>query len=158
MQAKPMSRLLLFVAVLSALSSVARPWQGIQPGASSELDVISKFGEPTRAAQAAGRKTLVYSGNQAIKGTVQAQFKLSADGQVIERIDVYPAPVITLEAVQQSYGPECAGKTPAEPCYFRKQAAGQSLRLIFLKLGLAVFFKADGRTVKSFTFLPGKDE
>jgi hypothetical protein len=158
MQPKAMSRLLLIITVFSALSSIAKPWQGIEPGASSELDVIGKFGEPTRAAQAAGRKTLVYSGNQAITGTLQAQFKLSANGQFVERIDVYPAPVITLEAVQKSYGPECVGKNPEEPCYFRKETPGQSLRLIFLKLGLAVFFKADGKTVKSFTFLPGKDE
>ncbi len=151
-----MSRLLLIVTVFSALSSVARPWQGIEPGASSEFDVTSKFGEPTRTATTGGRKTLVYSGNQAITGTLQAQFKLSADGQVVERIDVYPAMVVTLEAVQQSYGPECAGKTPAEPCYFLKAPPGQSVRLIFLKLGLAVFFNGDGKTVKSFAFLPGK--
>jgi hypothetical protein len=155
MQPKPMSRVLFIALLLSAAGSVAKPWQGIHPGISSAMDVYGKFGEPTSKTEMKGQLVLVFSGLQAIPGTVQAQFKLDPGTQTVTRIDVYPAPVLDKEAIEKSYGAKCEGKPPTEPCYFVKEVAGKKPYFLFLKLGLAVFFKDDG-TVQSFAFLPGK--
>jgi hypothetical protein len=151
-----MSRLVFSVLLVLAGSAQAKPWQGIRPGQSGALDVIGKFGEPTKKTEVKGQVVLLYSGLQAITGTVQTQFKLSPGGDTVARIDVYPAPVIDLAAVETSYGGRCDAKKPVEPCYFVKEAQGQKPYFVYLKLGLAVFFKDDGKTVSSFAFLPEK--
>jgi hypothetical protein len=156
-----MSRLLFLAVALSSMAVPAKPWQNIQPGVSSAADVFGKFGEPTRKTEVNGQRVLIYSGLQAVPGTVQAQFKLAPGTQIVARIDVYPAPVIDKEAIEASYGPACdpKAKTPDAngPCYFVKELAGKKPYFLFLKLGLAIFFKDDGKRVQSFAFLPAKE-
>lgn len=152
-----MSRPVALVMVLlgAPLAAFAKPWQGIMPGGgSSELDVIGKFGEPTKRLTARGQSVLVYSGVQAIKGTMQAQFKCDLATKEVQRIDVYPEPVIDLTAIEKSYGKSCEVNGGTEPCYWRKATAQKHPYLLYSKLGLAIFFKEDDRTVLSFAFLP----
>lgn len=158
MWALTMSRVVLSIVCLFAALSNAKPWQGIHPGVSSTLDVFGKFGEPTKKADVKGQLVLVYSGIQAPGGTVQTQFKLLPGTQTVGRIDVYPAPQIDKAAVEKSYGPKCDEKEPqkTEPCYFLKESEGKRPYFLYLKLGVAVFFKPDG-SVLSFAFLPGKE-
>ena len=149
-----MSRL-AFLLVLAPLLAFAKPWQGIVPGGgSSELDVIGKFGEPTRRVSARGQTVLVFSGLQAIKGTVQAQFKCDPSTKEVQRIDVYPEPVIDASAIEKSYGRSCQATENEEPCYWRKETAQKHPYFLYPKLGLAIFFKDDDKTVLSFAFLP----
>lgn len=151
-----MSRLLFasLVVSLASATSLARPWNGIIPGVSSPLDVVGKFGEPTKRVMVKGQEIYVYSGASAITGTRQAQFKANPSTHVIERIDVYPAPIIEVASVEQAYGKACDPMKPVEPCYFRKESPSKTVYFLYLKLGLAVFFKEDGKTVQSFVFLP----
>ncbi|MBE2252757.1 MAG: hypothetical protein IAE78_24715 [Myxococcus sp.] len=155
-----MSRFLFLALLLSGAVSAAKPWQGIQPGVSSALDVFGKFGEPTRKTEVKGQTVLIYSGLQAVPGTVQAQFKLAPGTQTVARIDVYPAPLIDKAAIEASYGPACDPKAKdpdaESPCFFVKEVTGKPPYLIFLRLGLAVFFRDDGKYVQSFAFLPAK--
>ena len=149
-----MSRL-AFLLALTPMLGLAKPWQGIVPGGgSSELDVIGKFGEPTRRLSARGQSVLVFSGAQAIKGTVQAQFKSDPATKEVQRIDVYPEPVIDREAIEKSYGRSCEATGGSEPCYWRKETAQKHPYFLYPKLGLAIFFKDDDKTVLSFAFLP----
>lgn len=155
-----MSRFLSLGLLLVSSAVFAKPWQGIQPGVSSTLDVYGKFGEPTKKTDVKGQTVLIYAGLQAIPGTVQAQFKLSPGADTVARIDVYVSPVIDKAAVEESYGPQCDAKKKdpdlQSPCYFVKEAgAGKKPYLVYLRLGLAVFFKDDGN-VLSFAFLPSK--
>ncbi len=150
-----MSRFAL-VLTLAPLMAFAKPWQGILPGGSSSLDVIGKFGEPTRRATARGQEVLIYTGQQAIKGTVQAQFKCDQTTREVQRIDVYPEPVLDMAAIEGSYGKACEATAGAEPCYWRKQTAQKRDYFLYAKLGLAIFFKEDGKTVLSFAFLPAQ--
>jgi len=147
----------LFIAVLLPLSVLAKPWNGIDPGSSKSQDVVLKFGEPSRKVDARGQTVFVYYKERAIKGTVQSQFKVNPKTNVVERIDVYPAVVIDQQAIEESYGPRCEGDEPKEPCYHRRDQEGKKSYLLYAKLGLAIFFKPDGKTVLSFAFLPGKD-
>ena len=148
-----MSRLAFLLSLISLLAA-ARPWQGIVPGGgSSEIDVIGKFGEPTKKLSARGQLVLVYSGLQAIKGTVQAQFKCDPATKEVQRIDVYPEPVIEVTAIEKSYGKSCESTGGTEPCYFRKETAQKHPYFLYPKLGLAIFFKDDDTTVLSFAFL-----
>lgn len=150
-----MSRLLFVVALLPALAW-AKPWQNIHPGASSGIDVVGRFGEPSKKVAARGQEVLVYSGAKAIKGTVQAQFKCDPETKEVKRIDVYPEPVIDVAAIEASYGKACDPRQPAEPCYHPKETPQKQVYFLYLKLGLAIFFKEDGKTVQSFAFLPAQ--
>lgn len=148
-----LSRVAFGWLVLSSLA-IARPWQGITPRGSSAIDVVGRFGEPTKTISANGVEVLVYSGLQAIRGTVQAQFKCDPVTKEVQRIDVYPEPVIDLAAIESSYGLSCEATQAQEPCYWKKSSAQKHLYFLYAKLGLAIFFKDDGRTVQSFSFLP----
>lgn len=147
------SRIALGWLVVSSLA-FAKPWQGITPGASSAIDVVGKFGEPTKTLTARGQEVLVYSGLQAIRGTVQAQFKCDPVTKEVQRIDVYPEPVIDLSAIESSYGLACEATQAQEPCYWKKSSPQKHAYFLYAKLGLAIFFKDDARTVQSFAFLP----
>jgi hypothetical protein len=155
-----MSRFLCLCLALAAPFSAAKPWQGIQPGVSSAIDVFGKFGDPTKKTEMKGQTVLIYAGLQAIPGTVQAHFKLQPGTQIIARVDVYPSPRIEKSAIEESYGPACDPKAKdpdrESPCYFVKDGGpGKPAYLVYLRLGLAVFFKDDG-SVQSFAFLPSK--
>lgn len=144
----------IVAAALLSAPAAAKPWNGIHPGASSALDVIGKFGDPSKKVTNGPKEILVYSGTKAIKGTVQAQFKIAIDTQIVERIDVYPEPILDAEAIEKSYGKPCE-KELTDTCYVKKQSASKHTYYLYAKLGLAVFFKDDGKTVQSFAFLPG---
>lgn len=147
-------RTLAVVAVLvTALPAMAKPWQGIEPGVSKREEVIKKFGEPSRIV-AGDKEVIAYFGKEAIKGTTQAQFKVDTATKVVERIDVFPGPVIDKDAIENSYGPACpaSGPAPAAPCYIKKVTDEFRTYFLYPKLGLAIFFKEDGKTVHSFIF------
>lgn len=148
-----MSRLTLLLALLPAVA-LAKPWQGITPGVSSAFDVAGKFGEPNKKLESKGFEVMLYAGPQAIKGTVQAQFKIDPQTKEVKRIDVYPEPILDVAAIETSYGKDCATTAAAEPCYWKKETAQKHVYFLYVKLGLAIFFKDDGRTVQSFSFLP----
>ncbi len=147
-------RTLAVVAVLiAALPALAKPWQGIEPGVSKKDDVTQKFGEPSRVVAQGEKEIIAYFGKEAIKGTTQAQFKVDAATKVVERIDVFPGPVIDKEAIENSYGPACpSGPAPASPCYVKKVTDEFRTYYLYSKLGLAIFFNEDGKTVHSFIF------
>ena len=146
-------RTLAVVAVLiAAVPAIAKPWQGIEPGVTKREEVIQKFGEPSRVV-AGDKEVIAYFGKEAIKGTTQAQFKVDTASKVVERIDVFPGPVIEKEAIENSYGPACPnGPAPANPCFVKKVTDEFRTYYLYPKLGLAIFFNEDGKTVQSFIF------
>lgn len=148
-----MSRLTLCLVLLPCVS-FAKPWQGIMPGVSLETNVVAKFGEPTKRLSAGAHEVLLFAGLQAIKGTVQAQFKCDPATHQVQRIDVYPEPVIDRTEIEKSYGQACLATAGVEPCYWPKETPQKQPYFLYLKLGLVIFFKDDGKTVRSFAFLP----
>ncbi|AGC44794.1 hypothetical protein MYSTI_03482 [Myxococcus stipitatus DSM 14675] len=151
-------RTLTALAVFAlAFPAAAKPWQGVEPGVTKKDEVIKKFGEPSRTVSQDGKETIAYLGKEAIKGTSQAQFKVDPTSQLIERIDVFPGPVIDKETIETSYGPACpSGPVPSAPCYQRKLTDDFRTYFLYPKLGLAIFFNEDGKTVQSFTFTTQK--
>lgn len=147
-------RTLALVAVLvAALPAFAKPWQGIEPGASKREEVIQKFGEPSRVVTTDGKEIIAYFGKEAIKGTTQAQFRVDPASKVVERIDVFPGPVIDRDTIENNYGPACpSGPAPAAPCFVKKLTDDFRTYYLYSKLGLAIFFNEDGKTVQSFIF------
>src|SRR5688572_28599053 len=116
-----MRTLVLVTILTTALPAHAKPWQTIEPGVSKRADVLKRFGEPSRTVTTEGKEVIAYFEQRAIKGTSQAQFRVDPATKVVERIDVFPGPVIEKDTVEESYGPACpAGKAPASPCYLRK--------------------------------------
>jgi len=151
-------RTVALVAVLvAAMPALAKPWQGIEPGVSKRADVLKKFGEPSRTVTADDKEIIAYFENEAIKGTSQAQFKVDTKTQVVERIDVFPGPVIDKGTIEDTYGPSCpGGKAPATPCFLKKLTDDFRTYYLYPKLGLAIFFNEDGKTVHSFIFTTQK--
>jgi hypothetical protein len=149
-------RLSRFVMLLSLLAAPgwAKPWNGITPGLSTSLEILDQFGDASRTLIDKGKSTLVYAGSKAIKGTVQAQFKLDQEN-VVERIDVYPAVRLDAAAIEKSYGPACGSKGAGETCFVKKEAPSKKPYWVYAKLGLAVFFDATGKTVELLAFIPG---
>ncbi len=137
---------------------LTKPWNGITPGVSTREEVVRKFGEPSKVVTAAGRDVLAYQKGKLIKGTTQTQFRVDQKSNVVERIDVFPAPVLTLDEITTAYGPACtpqAPETPDRPCFLKRDEDKRSY-VVYVRLGLAVFFNADGKTVQTFAFLPEK--
>jgi hypothetical protein len=140
-------------ALLIASASLAKPWNGIEPGASHREDVVKKFGAPTKIVNVEGKEILAYVGPQAIKGTTETQFRIDATNKLVERIDVFPGPMVDKDAVESTYGPQCAsGPMPAGPCYVKKLTDDFQTYFLYAKLGLAVFWNEDGKSVHSFVF------
>jgi len=146
----------LFLSLLLAGAALAKPWQGIEPGTSKKADVIDKFGPATKTVKSEGGEILAYLGEQAIKGAKQAQFRIATATGLVERIDVFPGPVIDKDAIEATYGPMCASAKAEGACYVKKLTDDFRTYFQYLSMGLTVFFKEDGKTVHSFVFQPPK--
>ncbi len=150
-------RTIAIVAVLlAALPAVAKPWQGIEAGTSKREQVVKKFGEPSRVVTSGDKEIVAYLEKEAIKGTRQVQFLVDAKTQIVERINIFPGPVVELEAVVSTYGTACpSGKGKARassPCFVKKLTEDFRTYLLYQSLGMAVFLNADGKTVNSFIY------
>jgi hypothetical protein len=146
------SFVLLFALFLPAVAH-ARSWNGIEPGVTSRDEVVKRFGAPTKLLTVEGHQVLAYTGASAIKGTAQAQFRVDPQTGLVERIDVFPGPVVDKETVESSYGPPCpAGGSVPGNCYQKKLTEEFRTYYFYPHLGLAVFFEEDGDHVQSFVF------
>jgi len=150
-----MRTLPLTLALLMAAPALAKPWKGIEPGSSTKEEVIKAFGTPTRVIKSNGKEVLAYHEKEIIKGTTQVQFRVDPETGQVERIDIFPGPVIDKEAVESTYGPACASPTPqAEPCYQKKITDEFKTYFQYGQIGVVVFFNDDGKTVQSFVYTP----
>ncbi|ATB40974.1 hypothetical protein CYFUS_006436 [Cystobacter fuscus] len=149
-----MKTLVCVAVLLAAAPAVAKPWQGIEPGQTKRDSIIQKFGEPSRVVTSEGKEVVAYFDDKAIKGTRQVQFTVDVGTQQVERISVFPGPVIDKESIESTYGPACpsSGKQPATPCYQKKLTDDFRTYLFYARQGLAVFLNEDGKTVQSLTF------
>jgi hypothetical protein len=125
------------------LAAPAKPWQGINPGVSTQAEVVEKFGEPTTRTKRGARIVLAYLGEQALPGTKQAQFYTTEDGTVVE-ITVFIATQLEREAIEGTYGrnPEKTFTDAFLPVWIYRSA------------GVTVYFGKEGY-VEAITFGPG---
>lgn len=133
---------LLVLAAAVPNTALARAWQGVRPGATTESEVTAKFGAPSTQGKLSGRVALVYKGEQAIPGTRQAQFFSGADGVVVE-IVVFPTAQLDREAVEGTYG------------HPTQKAFTDDFRTVwfFKPSGVTVYFGKDG-FVEALSFKP----
>jgi hypothetical protein len=148
----------LLLALLVPALTHARSWNGVEPGVTSRDEVVKRFGQPTKTLSVEGHQVLAYTGSSAIKGTAQAQFRVDPASGLVERIDVFPGPVVDRETVESSYGPPCpaSGGVGAGNCFHKKLTEDFRTYYFYPRLGLAVFFDEDGDKVQSFVFQPVK--
>jgi hypothetical protein len=151
-----LARTLLLVLLLVAPVASARAWNGIEPGVTHRDEVVKRFGPPTKTLNVEGHPVLAYTGSGAIKGTAQAQFRLDPTTGLVERIDVFPGPVVDRDAVESNYGPPCPATAAAASgaCFLKKLTEDFRTYYFYPRLGLAVFFDEDGDKVQSFVFQP----
>jgi hypothetical protein len=140
---RPFRLLPLALALAAPLLAEAKAWQGIDPGRSTQDDVLGKFGEPTTRTRRGSRTVLAYLGDQALPGTKQAQFHVSEEGTVQE-ITVFLATQLEKEAIEGTYG------KPHDRTF-----TDEFLPVwIYRAAGVTVYFEKDGN-VKAITFSPG---
>jgi hypothetical protein len=133
----------LAAALLAPALAAPRGWQGIHPGRSTQVEVASRFGEPTTRAKRGARTVLAYLGEHAPAGTKQAQFHVGEDGTVLE-ITVFVATELDKDAIEGTYG-----KT------HEKTFTDEFLPVwVYRAAGVTVYF-AKGGAVEAITFTPG---
>ncbi len=131
---RPFPLPLLVLLALGPGAASARAWRGVEPGVTSQAQVIARFGEPTTRAKRGGRMVLAYHGDAAPEGTRQAQFHLDADGAVQE-ITVFLAAPLDAETIEGTYG-----KPP------RRTFVEATFRKVWVypAEGVTVYFDQDG--------------
>jgi hypothetical protein len=144
----------LLLALLLPSLTHARSWNGVEPGVTSKDEVVKRFGPPTKTLSVEGHPVLAYTGASAIKGTAQAQFRVDPATGLVERIDVFPGPVVDKDTLESSYGPPCPASAAAAAgnCFQKKLTEDFRTYYFYPRLGLAVFFDEDGEKVQSFVF------
>ena len=134
---------LLLALALPALAR-ARAWKGINPGATTQAEVVEKFGEPTTRSKRGGRTILAYYGEQALEGTRQAQFHVDAQGVIVE-ITIFLTAQLDAESIEGTYG-----KPP------QRTFVEDTFQKVWLypQQGVTVYFNKEGN-VEALTFAPG---
>ncbi|HEY6004258.1 MAG TPA: hypothetical protein VIV57_15390 [Anaeromyxobacter sp.] len=133
----------LLASLMPALAS-ARTWKGITPGASTQQEVLDRFGEPTTKTKRPGRLILAYYGDQALEGTRQAQFHLDEKGVVLE-ITIFLTAQLDQDSIEGTYG-KPPQRTFVEDTFQKVW--------VYPQAGVTVYFGKDG-TVEALTFGPG---
>jgi len=136
--------LLLLVAIAPAIAA-GRPWQGIQPGTSTQEEVVQRFGEPTTRTKRAAKTVLAYYGDQALSGTKQAQFHVDGAG-VVQEITIFLTAQLDAETVQGTYG-KPPQRTFVEDTFQKVW--------VYPAAGVTVYFGKDGN-VEALSFTQGK--
>ena len=136
---------LLFFAAIAPALAAARPWQGIQPGTSTQEEVVQRFGEPTTRTKRAAKTVLAYYGDQALSGTKQAQFHVDGAG-VVQEITIFLTAQLDAETVQGTYG-KPPQRTFVEDTFQKVW--------VYPAAGVTVYFGKDGN-VEALSFTQGK--
>jgi hypothetical protein len=136
--------LLLALCIALPGSARARAWKGINPGATTQAEVVEKFGEPTTKTKRGGRTVLAYYGEQALDGTRQAQFHADAQGVIVE-ITIFLTAQLDAESIEGTYG-----KPP------QRTFVEDTFQKVWLypAQGVTVYFNKEG-SVEALTFAPG---
>lgn len=140
----PYSGLLLLLLALAPGLAAARPWKGVNPGTTTQQEILERFGEPTTRTKRPGRTVLAYYGDQALDGTRQAQFHVDAQGVVLE-ITIFLTAQLDQDSIEGTYG-KPPQRTFVEDTFQKVW--------VYPQAGVTVYFGKDG-FVEAFTFGPG---
>ncbi len=133
----------MLLALAPALAS-ARAWKGVNPGTSTQQEVVERFGEPTTRTKRSGRTVLAYYGEQALEGTRQAQFHVDDRNTVIE-ITIFLTAQLDQESIEGTYG-KPPQRTFVEDTFQKVW--------VYPQQGVTVYFGKEGN-VEALTFGPG---
>lgn len=141
---RPVPLALLALALLAPLPAHARAWKGVNPGATSQAEVVEKFGEPTTRTKRGARSVLAYYGEQALEGTRQVQFHVDAGG-VVQEITLFLTAALDAETIEGTYG-KPPQKTFVEDTFQKVW--------IYPQQGVTVYFAKEGTAVEALSFGP----
>jgi hypothetical protein len=137
-------RLASLLLVLAPGLASARAWKGVNPGTSTQQEVVDRFGEPTTRTKRSGRTVLAYYGEQALEGTRQAQFHVDPQGVVTE-ITIFLTAQLDQASIEGTYG-KPPQRTFVEDTFQKVW--------VYPQQGVTVYFGKEG-TVEALTFGPG---
>jgi hypothetical protein len=133
----------LLLALAPGLAS-ARAWKGVNPGTSTQQEVVERFGEPTTKTKRSGRTVLAYYGEQALEGTRQAQFHVD-ERNVVNEITIFLTAQLDQESIEGTYG-KPPQRTFVEDTFQKVW--------VYPQAGVTVYFGKEG-FVEALTFGPG---
>jgi len=134
----------LLLLLLAPGLAAARAWKSVNPGTSTQQEVVERFGEPTTKTKRPGRTVLAYYGEQALEGTRQAQFHVDGQGVVVE-ITIFLTAQLDQESIEGTYG-KPPQRTFVEDTFQKVW--------VYPQAGVTVYFGKDGN-VEALTFGPG---
>jgi hypothetical protein len=136
--------LAVFIALALPSLASARAWKGVTPGATTQAEVVEKFGEPTTKTKRTGRTVLAYYGEQALEGTRQAQFHVDPQGVILE-ITIFLTAQLDADSIEGTYG-----KPP------QRTFVEDTFQKVWLypQAGVTVYFNKEGN-VEALTFAAG---
>jgi hypothetical protein len=138
------ARMALLAFALAPSLASARAWKSVNPGTSTQQEVVERFGEPTTKTKRAGRTVLAYYGEQALEGTRQAQFHVDPQGVILE-ITIFLTAQLDQESIEGTYG-KPPQRTFVEDTFQKVW--------VYPQAGVTVYFGKDGN-VEALTFGPG---
>ena len=145
----PSARLAFVTISLLALApaaALARPWNGVTPGTSTQADVVKRFGEPSKRIKRGASTVLAYVDAEKPEGTKQAQFHLNEAG-VVEEITIFLAEPLDVESVEGTFG-KPGQKTIVEATFQKVW--------LYPSQGLTVYWAKDGTGAEALSFTPAK--
>jgi hypothetical protein len=133
----------LIAVQLAGFSASAKPWKGMTPGQTKRIQVIDKFGPPSKEFSQGGKLSdgITYQGKRAIEGAEQANFFFDKHGTLF-RIDVYPSKKLNREQITKVFGNRYVERVTSKGHRF----------FDYQQDGMIVFFRKDTDQVSVFTF------
>ncbi len=124
--------------------TLARPWNGVNPGATTAAEVEQRFGEPTKRTKSATGMVLAYFGEkmQNVEGVKQLQFHVDAAG-VVQVITVFLAVPLDPESVEGTYG-KPTQKTFTDTTFQKVW--------VFATQGVTAYWTQDGTAVEALSY------
>ncbi len=116
----------------------------MNPGTTTQHEVVEKFGEPTTKTKRPGRTVLAYYGEQALEGTRQAQFHVDGQGVIVE-ITIFLTAQLDADSIEGTYG-KPPQRTFVEDTFQKVW--------VYPQAGVTVYFGKDGN-VEALSFGPG---
>ncbi|HZH02909.1 MAG TPA: hypothetical protein VEY30_03930 [Myxococcaceae bacterium] len=126
----------------------------MDPGVTTQREVLISFGEPTQKITGRGRTQLIYTRAAAPSGTEKVVFRIDPRTRRVDRIDVVPRRPPSRTYAEDNFGPACSQVSgPDTPCYEIKGAGTAQAFWAYRSIGVVVFLRPDGRTVRSWSYL-----
>jgi hypothetical protein len=146
------ARVALVLLFLWSGAAAGAGWDDLVPGVTPARLFFREMGRPTQEASSGRDFVVTYLGDTAPPGTRGVRAVLTSRTGKLMRVDVFPRPAPTREALEAELGPACDSRRGRKACYTVKATPDSQLAFHYASLGVTVFFEQG--QVQAMTYLP----